>query len=77
MRFMIVDLSRDIFTQRTIFFLGVTKPWGFCDLALLLCGRIGSGWCAKEHLGESFPTHQRTLDFIKWIKSYDHLKLLV
>ncbi len=50
---------------------------GFCDLALWLCGQIGSGWCGKERLGKSFPTHQRTLDFIERIKSYDHLKLLV
>jgi hypothetical protein len=30
-----------------------------------------------ERLSESFPTHQRTLDFVKQIKSYDRLKLLV
>jgi hypothetical protein len=57
--------------------LRVAKPWGFCDLALWLCGQIGNGWCEKKCLGESFPTHQRTLDFVKRIKSYDHLKLLV
>ncbi len=50
---------------------------GFFDLALRLCGLIGSGWCGKERLGESFPTHQRMLDFVEWTKSYDHLKLLV
>ncbi len=65
------------FSFKELHFLGVAKPWGFCDLALCLCGRIGSGWCEKERLGESFPTHQRTLDFIERIKSYDHLKLLV
>jgi hypothetical protein len=74
---MIVDLSHDIFTQRTMFFFGLVKPWGFCDLALWLCGRIGSGWCQKERLDESFSTHQRMLDFVEMIKSYDHLKLLV
>jgi len=31
----------------------------------------------KRSLGESFPTHQRMLDFVDLIKSYDHLKLLV
>jgi len=36
MSFMIIDLSRDIFIQKTIF-LGVVKPWGSCDLALWLC----------------------------------------
>ncbi len=41
------------------------------------CGQIRSGWCKKERLGESFPTHQRMLDFVERIKSYDHLKLLV
>ncbi len=30
----------------------------------------------KKSVSESFPTHQRTLDFIERIKSYDHLKLL-
>jgi hypothetical protein len=74
---MIVDLSRDIFTQRIMFFLEKLNRGGFCDLALWLCGRIGSGWCQKERLGESFPTHQRMLDFVELIKSYDHLKLLV
>jgi hypothetical protein len=57
--------------------LRIIKPWGFCDLALWLCGRIGSGWCGKEHLSESFPMQQRTLDFVKWSKSYDRLKLLL
>jgi hypothetical protein len=76
MSFIIVDLSRDIFTQRNIF-LGIAKLWGFCDLALWLCGRIRSRWCETECLGESFPTHQRTLDFVERIKSYDHLKLVV
>jgi len=73
---MIVDPSRVIFTQRILFFLGVVKPWEFYDFALWLCGRIGSGWCQKG-LGESFPMHQRMLDFVERIKSYDHLKLLV
>ncbi len=31
----------------------------------------------QECFGESFPTHQRTSNFVKWIKSYDCLKLLV
>jgi hypothetical protein len=57
--------------------LRIVKPWGFCDLAFWLCGRIGNGWCENERLGESFPRHQRTLDFVKRIKNYDHLKLLV
>jgi hypothetical protein len=57
--------------------LRIVKPRGFCDLALWLCGRIGSEWCEKERFNESFPTHQRTLDFVKRIKSYDYLKLLV
>jgi hypothetical protein len=74
---MIVDLSHDIFTQKNSIFLGVVKPWGFCDLSLWFFGRIGSGWCRKKQLGESFPTHERTLDFVEQIKSYDHLKLLV
>jgi len=59
------------------FFLGIVKPWEFYDFALLLCGQIGSGWCQKERLGKSFLTHQRMLDFVERIKSYDHLKLLV
>jgi hypothetical protein len=71
---MIVDLSCDIFTQRTLSrlvglmgfkedqwdlmtVLGVAKPWGFCDLALWLCGQFGSGWCGKECFSENFPTH--------------------
>jgi hypothetical protein len=62
----------DLFTV-----LKVAKSWGFCDLALWLCGQIGSGWCGKECLSKSFPTHQKTSDFVKQIKSYDHLKLLV
>jgi hypothetical protein len=57
--------------------LRVAKPWGFCDLDLWLCGQIGSEWRGKERFGKSFPTHQRTLDFVERIKSYDHLKLLV
>ncbi len=65
------------FSLKELCFLGVVKPWGFCDLALWLCGQIGNGWCQKEHLGESFPMHQRMLDFVERIKSYDHLKLLV
>jgi hypothetical protein len=65
------------FSLKELRFLGVTKLWGFNDLDLWLCGRIGSGWCGMEHLGVSFPMHQRTLDFVKRIKSYDHLKLLV
>jgi len=75
---MIVDLSRVIFTQKTFFWGGgIVKPWEFCDLALCLCGQIGSGWCQKERLDDNFPTHQRMLDFVGWIKIYDHLKLLV
>jgi hypothetical protein len=74
---MIVYLSCGIFHLKNYIFLGVVKPWGFCDLALWLCGRIGSGWCQKERLGKSFPMHQRMLDFVERIKSYDHLKLLV
>jgi hypothetical protein len=50
---------------------------GFCDLVLWLCGRIGSGWFGKERLGKSFPTHQKTLDFVERIKSYGHLNLMV
>jgi hypothetical protein len=73
---MIVDLSHDIFTQKSMF-LGVVKPWGFCDFALWLRGQIGSGWCQKDHLGKSIPMHQRMLDFVERIKSYDHLKLLI
>jgi hypothetical protein len=65
------------FSLEELRFLGVIKSWGFCDLALWLCGRIRSGCFQKECLGESFPTHQRTLDFVERIKSYDHLKLLV
>jgi hypothetical protein len=65
------------FSLKELCFLGVIKSWGFCNLALWLCGRIGSGWCQKERLGESFPTHQKMLDFVERIKSYDHLKLLV
>ncbi len=57
--------------------LRVVKLWGFCDFALWLCGRIGSGWCRKEGLDESFPTHQRTLNFVEQIKNNDHLKLLI
>jgi hypothetical protein len=57
--------------------LRVAKPWGFCDLALWSCDRIGNGWCGKERFGESFPMHQRTSDFVKRCKSYDRLKLLV
>jgi hypothetical protein len=57
--------------------LRVTTPWGFCDLVLWLCGRIGSGCYGKEYFSESFPTHQRTSDFVERIKSYDRLKLLV
>jgi hypothetical protein len=64
-------------SKNSVFFGGIVKPWEFCDLALWLCGRIGSGWCQKERLGKSFPTHQRMLDFVEQIKSYDHLKLLV
>jgi hypothetical protein len=81
---MIVDLSCDIFLEELsvdqwdlLTILKVIKPWEFCDLTLWLCGQIGSGWCGKEHLGENFPTHQKTSDFVKRIKSYDHLKLLV
>jgi hypothetical protein len=65
------------FSFEELRFWRVVKPWGFYDLALWLCGRIGSGWCEKERLGESFPMHQRVLDFIEWIKSYDHLKLII
>jgi hypothetical protein len=57
--------------------LKVAKLWGFCDLALWLCGQIGSEWCRKECLGDNFPMHQKTLNFVKWIKSYDCLNLLV
>jgi hypothetical protein len=81
---MIVDLSCDILFEKLLVdqwdlltVLRVAKLWGFFYLALWLCGQIGSGWCKKECLGESFPTHQRTLDFVKQIKSYDHLKFLV
>jgi hypothetical protein len=65
------------FHSKNYVFLGIVKLYGFCDLTLWLCDQIGSGWCQKEHLGESFPTHQKTLDFVEQIKSYDHLRLLV
>ncbi len=65
------------FSFEELRFLGVVQTWGFCDFSLWLCGRIGSGWCQKECLGENFLTHQRTLDCVEQIKSYDHLKLLV
>ncbi len=38
---------------------------------------LGVGGVQKERLGESFSMHQRMLDFVEQIKSYDHLKLLV
>jgi len=62
---------------KELHFLGIAKSWGFCDLALWLCGQIWNGWCGKESIDESFPMHERTLDFVEWIKSYDRLKLLV
>jgi len=74
---MIVDLFCHFHSKNFVFFLGAVKPWEFCDLTLWLCGQIGSGWCQKERLDESFPMHQRMLDFVERIKSYDHLKLLV
>jgi len=52
-----VGFREDQWDLMTVF--RVAKPWGFCDLALWLCGRIGSEWCGKESLSESFPTHQR------------------
>jgi hypothetical protein len=55
--------------------LRIAKPWGFCDLPFWLCGRIGCEWRGKEGLGKSFPTHQRTLDFIERIKSYDRFEI--
>ncbi len=75
MTFSLEELSVDQWDLLTI--LIVAKPWGFCDFALRLCGQIRSGWCRKERLGKSFPTHQRISDFVKLIKSYDQLKLLV
>ena len=75
MTYSLEELSVDQWDLMTV--LRVVKPWGFYDLALWLCGKIGSGWCEKERLSKSFPTHQRTSDFVKQIKSYDHLKLLV
>jgi len=50
------------FSLEELRLLGVAKPWGFCDFAFWLCGQIGSGWCGKERLGESFPTHEE-----RWI----------
>jgi hypothetical protein len=66
-----------IFSLKELRFLRIAKPWGFCDLVLWLYGRIGSGWCGTACRGESFPMHKKMLDFIKRIKSYDQLKLLV
>ncbi len=57
--------------------LRVAKPWGFCDFVFWLCGRIENGWCGKERLSENFLTRQKTSYFVKQIKSYDRLKLLV
>jgi hypothetical protein len=45
-RFTIIKLMT--FSFKELRFLKVVKPWGFCDLALWLCGQIGSGWCGKS-----------------------------
>ncbi len=38
---------------------------------------LGVGGVRRSCLGESFPTHQRMLEFVELIKSYNHLKLIV
>ncbi len=46
-------------------------------ISLFSCvAKLGVG-VVERSLSKSFPMHQRTLDFIERIKSYDHLKLLV
>jgi hypothetical protein len=82
---MIQDISRDIFTQKNIqhiniwceslgfmIVLRVVKSWGFYDLALWLCGGIGSGWCGKEHVRNSCTpsTRKYALTKLTWGWNY-------